>query len=167
MWRPEASVGVGFQERFPGELLAPHGAMLQEFSARGAGWGYVHEALAPLPYLPWIALAGLALGACHRAEPAKRLALSATGERPIFIAITADGFVPERSYATMGEPVRLVVTRLVEQTCAQDIVLEDFGILVPLVLGKPTEVHFTPIQPGRIRFAACAINMVAGEIVVE
>ena len=123
--------------------------------------------MARLPYLLWIALGGLSLGACHRAERAKRLALSAAGERRISITITADGFVPERSYATTGEPVRLVVTRMVEQTCAQDIVLEDFGILVPLVLGKPTEVHFTPIQPGRIRFAACAINMVAGEIVVQ
>jgi plastocyanin domain-containing protein len=128
---------------------------------------YEHEALLRLRYLFWIALLGLASGACHRADPAKRLGLSATGERRISIAITADGFVPERSYATMGEPVSLVVTRMVEQTCAQDIVLEDFGILVPLVLGRPTEVHFTPTQPGRIRFAACAINMVAGEIVVE
>jgi plastocyanin domain-containing protein len=123
--------------------------------------------LARARHLPWIALAGLALGACHRAAPSKRLGLSATGERHISIAITADGFVPERSYATAGEPVSLVVTRMVEQTCARDIVLEDFGILVPLVLRVPTEVHFTPTQPGRIRFAACAIDMVAGEIVVE
>jgi plastocyanin domain-containing protein len=98
---------------------------------------------------------------------ARQVSLSATGERHISIAITAEGFVPERSYVTVGEPVTLVVTRVVEETCAKDIVLEDYGILVPLLLGKPTEVHFTPTHPGRIRFAACAINMVAGELVAE
>jgi plastocyanin domain-containing protein len=128
---------------------------------------HVRAARVSLRHLSWIALGGLVSGACHRADPANRLHLSATGERRLSIAITADGFVPERSYAVVGEPVRLVVTRRVEQTCAQDIVLEDFGILVPLVLGQPTEVRFTPTQPGRIRFASCAIHGVAGEIVVE
>jgi len=121
-----------------------------------------------------LAFSGLGLGACHRDDPAptgtvtpRRASLSATGERQISIAVTADGFVPARSYVSVGEPVTLVVTRIVEQTCAKDIVIEDYGILVPLLLGVPARVRFTPTRPGRIRFAACAINMVAGEIVVE
>jgi plastocyanin domain-containing protein len=125
-------------------------------------------------YLLLIAFSGLALGACRCADPgptgsvaARRVGLSATGERRISIAVTAEGFMPERSYVTVGEPVTLVVTRMVEQTCAKDIVLEDYAILVPLPLGEPVQVHFTPTRPGRIRFAACAINMVAGEIVAE
>jgi len=112
----------------------------------------------------------LALGACQRADPgatAKRIGLSATGERRIAIRVTAAGFVPPSSHVTVGEPVTLVVTRTVEQTCAKDIVIEDYAILVPLPLGEPVQVHFTPTRPGRIRFAACAINMVAGELVVE
>jgi len=35
-----------------------------------------------------------------------------------------------------------------------------------LPLNKPVEVVFTPKQAGKIRFA-CAMDMVAGEIVVE
>jgi plastocyanin domain-containing protein len=119
----------------------------------------------------WIAFSGLALGACRRADSgsvaAKRVALSATGERRIAISITADGFVPQSSRIAVGEPVTLVVTRLVEQTCAKDIVIEDYAILVPLPLGEPVQVHFTPTRPGRIRFASCAINLVAGELVAE
>jgi len=130
--------------------------------------------LVHLSCLPLIAFAGLALGACRRADPgptgsvaARRVGLSATGERRISITVTADGFVPTSSRVTVGEPVTLVVTRLVEQTCAKDLVLEDYAILVPLPLGEPVQVHFTPTRPGRIRFTACAINMVAGEIVAE
>lgn len=124
--------------------------------------------------LLWLALSGLTLGACRRADPdptesaaARRVGLSASGERRISIAVTADGFVPKRSYVTAGEPVTLVVTRLVEDTCAKDIVLEEYAILAPLPLGESVQVRFTPLRPGRIRFAACAMNMVAGEIVAE
>ena len=124
-----------------------------------------------LSCLLWIAFSALALPACRRADPdgapASRGRLSATGERHISITITADGFVPSSSYVTVGEPVTLVVTRMVEQTCAQDIVIEDYAILAPLPLGEPVQVHFTPTRPGRIRFAACAINLVAGELVAE
>jgi plastocyanin domain-containing protein len=121
-----------------------------------------------------IAFGGLALGACRRADPApsgsaaaRPVWLSASGERRIEIAITADGFVPPRSHVTVGEPVTLVVTRRVENTCAKDIVIENYSILVPLPLGEPVQVHFTPTRPERIRFTACAIGMEAGEIVAE
>jgi len=127
----------------------------------------------PACLLP-IVVVGLALGACRNADsgptqaaPAQRPQLSATGERRISIAITADGFVPKRSYVTAGEPVALVVTRLVEDTCAKDLVLEEYAILAPLPLGEAVEVHFTPLRPGRIRFSACPMNLVAGELVAQ
>jgi hypothetical protein len=124
----------------------------------------------------WLAVAFvvLTLGACRRSDTVaagssadKRVGLSATGERRVAITITADGFVPEASHVTVGEPVTLVVTRMVEQTCAKDLVIEDYAILAPLPLGEPVQVHFTPTRPGRIRFAACAINLVAGELIAE
>ena len=66
-----------------------------------------------------LSLGALSLGACRRADPgaagsaaAKRIGLSATGERRIAITITADGFVPPESHVTVGEPVALVVTRM-------------------------------------------------------
>jgi plastocyanin domain-containing protein len=121
----------------------------------------------------FVMCSGLLLGACQRSEPtpagatANSHPASTGGPQRIAISITADGFVPARSYARAGEPVTLVVTRRVEDTCAKDIVIEDYGILVPLPLGEPVAVRFTPLRPGRLRFASCAINMVAGEIVVE
>jgi len=33
-------------------------------------------------------------------------------------------------------------------------------------MNKPVELNFTPTKPGKIRFA-CAMDMIAGEIVVE
>jgi plastocyanin domain-containing protein len=118
-----------------------------------------------------IALSGLALGACYGKDsdsaPTRRRELSATGERRVSIAVTADGFVPQRTYVTAGEPVILIVTRIVADTCAKDLVLEEYAILAPLPLGEPVEVRFTPARPGRIRFSACAMNMVAGEIVAQ
>jgi hypothetical protein len=120
-----------------------------------------------------LVLGGLALAACRGADSdpegsaAARVGLSATGERRVSIAVTADGFVPQRTYVAAGEPVTLVVTRIVADTCAKDLVLEEYAILAPLPLGEPVQVRFTPARPGRIRFSACAMNMVAGEIVAQ
>lgn len=119
------------------------------------------------------------LGACqHRERAAADLAApqptapsSPAPQRPdgrgqIRIAITADGFLPERTHVTVHEPVTLTVTRLVENTCAKELVLEQFGILVALPLGEPVTVQFTPTEPGPIRFT-CTLNGVAGEIVAD
>jgi plastocyanin domain-containing protein len=88
------------------------------------------------------------------------------GRGRIAITITADGFVPRETHVHVGEPVTLVVTRLVEDTCAKDLVLEQFGVVAPLPLGQPVVVRFTPLDPGRFRFS-CVIDTVPGEIVVE
>jgi plastocyanin domain-containing protein len=117
---------------------------------------------------------GVALGACQRAERQNAGSAAAAPRAPLVagvqrvnIAVTADGFVPERSYVRVGVPVSLSVTRTVEQTCAKDIVIEQYAILAALPLNQTVQVRFTPSEPGRIRFASCAINMVAGEIVVD
>jgi plastocyanin domain-containing protein len=65
-----------------------------------------------------------------------------------------------------GQPVKLVVTRKIERTCATDIVIKDFGINKPLPLNQAVEVNFTPAKPGKIRYA-CAMDMIAGVIIVE
>ena len=74
--------------------------------------------------------------------------------------------MPRETHVHVGEPVTLVVTRLVEDTCAKDLVLEQFGVVAPLPLGQPVVVRFTPLDPGRFRFS-CVIDTVPGEIVVE
>jgi plastocyanin domain-containing protein len=88
------------------------------------------------------------------------------GRGRIRIAITEDGFSPQRTHVTVHEPVTLTVTRLVADTCAKELVLEQFGILVPLPLGEPVTVQFTPTEAGPIRFT-CTLNGIAGEIVAD
>lgn len=91
---------------------------------------------------------------------------AANREQRIAISVTKNGFEPASVRLNAGQPVRLVVTRKVERTCATEIVLSDLGIKKPLPLNKPVEVRFTPRKPGSIRYA-CAMDMIAGSLVVQ
>ena len=82
------------------------------------------------------------------------------------VTVTGNGFEPAKVQVKAGQPVRLVITRKTDRTCATSVVLRQFGIQKPLPLGQPVEVRFTPKRPGTIRYA-CAMDMVAGEIVVR
>lgn len=92
---------------------------------------------------------------------------TAKGKEQVFtMEVTKEGFVPAEIKVKAGQPVKLVVTRKVERTCATDIVIKDFGISKPLPLNQPVDVTFTPSKPGKIRYA-CGMDMIAGVIVVE
>jgi plastocyanin domain-containing protein len=93
-------------------------------------------------------------------------AAMAQHEQVITIEVTKEGFVPAEVKVKAGHPVKLVVTRKVDRTCATEIVIKDFGINKPLPLNQPVEVTFTPSKPGKIRYA-CGMDMIAGTIVVE
>lgn len=84
----------------------------------------------------------------------------------VAIEVTRDGFVPAKVTVKAGVPVKLVVTRKVERTCATEIVLKDYGVNQPLPLGQPVEVTLTPTKPGSIRYA-CGMDMIAGVLTVE
>ncbi len=85
----------------------------------------------------------------------------------IEVSVNDDGFVLGKvPPIKAGTPVTLVVTRTVEQTCAKDIVLNDFGLSVPLPLAKPVEVTFVPRKAGKVHFA-CAMNMLSGDLMVQ
>jgi plastocyanin domain-containing protein len=99
-------------------------------------------------------------------SPTAGAAPAANREQRIVITVTKNGFEPASVHLKAGQPVRLVVTRKVERTCATDIVVSAFGIKKPLPLNKPVEVRFTPRRPGAIRYA-CAMDMVAGSLIVE
>ena len=103
-------------------------------------------------------LAGMSVPA-SAAPPAKR-------EQRIAITVTKNGFEPAIVHLKAGRPVRLVVTRKVERTCATDIIVKEFGIRKPLPLNKPVVVRFTPRTPGAVRYA-CAMDMIAGSLIVE
>jgi len=113
-------------------------------------------------------LAVLGLTACDRGATAgnARLEASRALSSRIEMAVTSDGFVPSQARVRVGQPVTLVVTRKEPRTCVTDIVIKDYGISKPLPLGEAVTVTFTPTAPGPIRYA-CAMNMVAGELVAE
>jgi len=87
-------------------------------------------------------------------------------EQRIAIAVTSKGFEPASVRVKAGHPVRLVVTRKTDRTCATDIVIKDLGIRKPLPLNEPVEVRFTPRKAGALRYA-CAMDMIAGSLIVE
>src|SRR5690242_3975586 len=88
----------------------------------------------PLMYrtLYLAALLVLALGFAPEVQAAPKAA-----PQTISIEVTSDGFVPAAVTAKAGRPVKLVVTRKVERTCATEIVMKDLGVNQPLPLGKP------------------------------
>jgi plastocyanin domain-containing protein len=84
----------------------------------------------------------------------------------IEMSVTGEGFVPAQVKVKAGQPVKLMITRKTDGTCAKEIVIKDFGINQPLPLNKTVEVTFTPTRTGSFRYA-CAMDMVAGAIMVE
>jgi plastocyanin domain-containing protein len=93
-------------------------------------------------------------------------AVEKAADQVIELSVTKAGFVPAQIKVKVGRPVKLMVTRKIEQTCAKDIVIKDYGIQQPLPLNQTVEVAFTPIKAGSSRFA-CAMDMIAGTIVAD
>jgi plastocyanin domain-containing protein len=112
-----------------------------------------------------IVVALLVVG-CTTLARAKGKQTAKTQEQVFTIEVTQEGFVPAEIKARAGKPVKLVVTRKVDRTCATEIVIKDFGINKPLPLNQPVEVTFTPSKAGKYRFA-CGMDMIAGVILVE
>jgi plastocyanin domain-containing protein len=91
---------------------------------------------------------------------------SVTDTQVVEITVTSKGFEPSVVTVKSGKPVKLVVTRKTERTCATEIVMKDFGVNQPLPLEKPVTVVVTPKGPGQYRFA-CGMNMIAGTLNVQ
>jgi plastocyanin domain-containing protein len=94
------------------------------------------------------------------------LLAATSAPRTIDMAVTKRGFAPARVTVQKGEPVRLIVTRQTDQTCAKEIVISDAGVREKLPLDKPVTIEFTPQKTGEIRYA-CGMDMVSGVLVVE
>ncbi|MCM2334926.1 MAG: cupredoxin domain-containing protein [Anaeromyxobacteraceae bacterium] len=91
---------------------------------------------------------------------------TAKAGQAIDIAVTSDGFAPASIKVKQGQPVKLVVTRKTDRTCATEIVIKDAGISQKLPLNQPVTVEFTPKKSGQLRYA-CGMDMISGVIVVE
>ena len=99
-------------------------------------------------------------------KPDKGAAAKPAAVQVIEMSVTEDGFVPAQVKVKAGQPVKLVITRKTDRTCAKEIVIKDFGINQPLPLNQAVEVTFTPNKAGSFRYA-CGMDMIAGVIIAE
>ncbi|HZH18261.1 MAG TPA: cupredoxin domain-containing protein [Archangium sp.] len=104
-----------------------------------------------------------------KAAPAHKTAAapaSKNGVRTVELTVTSKGFEPADVKVKAGHPVRLVVTRKTDKTCAKEIILDDLGINQPLPLDTPVTVEFTPSESGTLRYA-CAMDHVSGLVTIQ
>lgn len=96
----------------------------------------------------------------HHAEQAQ------SGGQTVALAVTEQGFTPERVKVKKSEPVTLVITRKTDKTCATAINIPDYGIQRELPLNQAVTVNFSPKKTGEIKYV-CGMGMPGGVIVVE
>lgn len=94
------------------------------------------------------------------------LAASAGSPRVVELRVTGRGFEPWRVTLKKGEPVRLVVTRATDDTCATELIVPEQHVRLDLPLGKAVSVTFTPARTGEIRYS-CAMGMMGGVLDVR
>ncbi|XXF76646.1 cupredoxin domain-containing protein [Myxococcaceae bacterium GXIMD 01537] len=89
------------------------------------------------------------------------------GVRLVDIAVTEAGYEPSPITLKKDEPVKLVVTRKTDHTCATEVVMEEYGIDTKLPLNTPVEIAFTPTKTGELRYGCAMGKMISGAFMVE
>ena len=85
----------------------------------------------------------------------------------VHMSVTTNGFEPNNIKAKKDVPLKLVITRKTDQTCAKEIVIDEYNIHEKLPLDTPVTVSFTPNKSGQLRYG-CAMNkMVSGVLTIE
>lgn len=85
----------------------------------------------------------------------------------IAMAVTEEGFEPANLTLRKGQPVNLVVTRKTDQTCATEIVIDEYNVHAELPLNQPVSVKFTPTQSGELKYGCGMDKMIGGVLRVE
>lgn len=109
------------------------------------------------------------------AEPAPAAAPAAApearkptdGPRVITLSVTEKGYEPTPITLKKDEPVKLVVTRTTDQTCATEVVMKEYNINTPLPLNTPVEIAFTPNKTGTLTYGCAMGQMISGVFMVE
>ena len=104
-----------------------------------------------------LVVAGLAAWGC---------AQKSSGPQTVKLTVSDRGFVPAEIKVHRGQPVTLLVTREVEATCADEIVIADAGVREKLPLNQEVRITFTPEAKGDLRYA-CPMDMITGSIRVQ
>jgi plastocyanin domain-containing protein len=87
--------------------------------------------------------------------------------RVIEMSVTERGYEPSPINVKKGEPLKLLVTRKTEQTCATELQLPDYNIDQKLPLNKTVEITFTPDKSGQFKYGCAMGMMISGVIQVE
>lgn len=85
----------------------------------------------------------------------------------VALSVTEKGFEPSPVGVKQGQPVKLVLTRTTDKTCATEVVLEEYGIDAKLPLNQPVEVAFTPTKTGKLVYGCAMGKMISGVLLVE
>lgn len=102
-----------------------------------------------------------------RESKAKAKAPPPPAAREIKLQVTDKGFEPSPITLKKGEPVKLLVTRVTEQTCATDIVIDEPKTHAALPLNQEVAVSFTPTKTGELHYGCAMDKMVGGVFVVQ
>jgi plastocyanin domain-containing protein len=94
-------------------------------------------------------------------------AAKAPAPRTVAMKVTENGYEPSPLTLKKGEPVRLVITRTTDETCATELVMKDPDLNVELPLNKPVELTFTPTKSGQLKYGCAMGQMVSGVFIVE
>jgi plastocyanin domain-containing protein len=115
-----------------------------------------------------LALAGAVLSAEQGCTQGPGAAPLKPGEvRTLALSVTEKGYEPSPVTLQQGQPVKLVLTRTTEHTCATEIVLDEYDIHTPLPLNQPVEVTFTPTKTGKLVYGCAMGKMINGVFLVE
>ncbi len=97
--------------------------------------------------------------------PRPRPQLAELPARAIEIHVTEKGFEPARLMLKRGERIRLVVTRLTDDTCVKTLVIDEFLVWNALPLREPFAVIFTAGRSGEFPIT-CPTGQVRATIAV-
>lgn len=89
-----------------------------------------------------------------------------TGTR-IEMKVTENGFEPAKLEVKKGEPVTLVITRVVDGTCATEITIDGTDINQKLPLNETVSVTFTPKKSGELKYGCAMGKMIGGVLMVK
>lgn len=92
---------------------------------------------------------------------------AAPAPRRVEISVTEKGFEPNSILVKKDEPLKLVVTRKTEATCAKKLVLDEAKVSVDLPMNKPVEIDFTPTKSGPVKYGCQMGKMISGVLLVE
>jgi len=106
----------------------------------------------------------VALVGCKKGEKAETQA--AVGTKEIRITVDAVGYHPAEARAPGGKPVRLVVTRTVEDACGEEFVVPSVGIKKKLPVNEPVAIDLTMPTSGKLAFM-CGMDMMRGTIIAD